>query len=674
MTGAGLFGTFRAQPGSGSIVALGADPARLLIQSAEVVYPAATLQLGAALELFGKDVGCGGVSAAMDAAGALDAQVSCTPRNPVSLVGGGSRTQIALLNLAGNFAFNPTTSVATYDIAGAGQFRLDASGANCGASMQLRVQNSGVSVSQFTPRCDPGEGTSNVGWLETRLSSLQMKRFAYTAGTGFDFELSVDLMPLIPSIPGFTLPTLAAVGITQNGLSIPAIDVTINRDPITVAGFGMKLRRVTLPAFTLSWADWEGSSAAAFRFGFDADFTMPNLPGEAACLTAEPISIRGAEISNGRLKAPLAERRFTPACGITLQSQTRLASSDVGLTQVSNSGVMQQGGTGSASGDGEDGGSGSGSGGGDGGGTGGASGGGGGGNKYFAAWLAMVQSAVPGMPKLGSCASPESRAAYGAWKTGVNSEDPNQVFAWPPCLDPSDISEWNAWENIEEPLPPPPLVGAFEELGSGNFALALQKANEERKKYDDKVDKAYDEYQDALDNPPCDIRTAECRKRIDDLRAKWEKERKDKDDALAKSPLQAMVSFKHTLGNCYAIQRQKELLGAADTTQGSLEACSASEALEFYRNNVLLPALTPPWYDQRTGQPIPGYTPDPKAVRRWCDNGYRDAAQAYVGAERQAQMIDQSTPGLAPVLTVGRLCVWSRPTPISWPHVAAAAP
>src|SRR5262249_15611542 len=157
----------------------------------------------------------------------------------------------------------------------------------------------------------------------------QMKRFSYAVGTGFDFELAVDLMPWIPAIPGFTLPPLTAVTLTQAGLAIPAVDVTINRPAITAAGVGLQVKKVTLPAFTLSWNDWQLHSGSGFKFGFDADLSMPNLPGEAACLTAQPISITGAELSNGRFKARLAERRFTPACGVTLQKDVRLASSDV---------------------------------------------------------------------------------------------------------------------------------------------------------------------------------------------------------------------------------------------------------------------------------------------------------------------------------------------------------
>ncbi len=62
VTAAGLYGTLTADAGSDSaLVALGQDPARLLVRQARVTLPGGTVSLSGALELFGRDVGCGGV-------------------------------------------------------------------------------------------------------------------------------------------------------------------------------------------------------------------------------------------------------------------------------------------------------------------------------------------------------------------------------------------------------------------------------------------------------------------------------------------------------------------------------------------------------------------------------------------------------------------------------------
>jgi len=350
VTASGLFGTLRAERAGGRpLLALGNDPVQLTVRRAQLTLPGGTLALDGDLQLFARDIGCDGVQMAVTPEGALTATAACSPNKVLPLVGDAARAQIALRSIGGMVTIGLDDGALTYALSASGDFRLDAGlgggvGANCGAGIALALTDGDVSVPSFTPRCDAGEGESDMGWLKTRLSSLTLNRFAYTPGQGFDFELVVDLAPWLPAIEGLELPRLTQVTVTQSGFSIPAVDVTVARPPFTLGGFGLKVTRVQLPAFTLTWNDWQIGSANKFRFAVDAELTLPEFPGDGgACLNARPIRITGAEIANGKFRAKLEEQRFTPACGITLFAP------DAGGTggATGDSGAVATGGAGS---------------------------------------------------------------------------------------------------------------------------------------------------------------------------------------------------------------------------------------------------------------------------------------------------------------------------------------
>ncbi len=325
VTAGGLFGQLVADGGEGApLASFGTDPVRLLVRSARVTLPAGEVALDGGLELFARDLGCGDVSGVLTAAGVLTANVACTPATPLGLGGAGDRTQIAFRSVTGPLSLDFAAGTVTYDLAASGELRLDVGGAgrpgaNCGGGLSLGVRDGAVEERSFTARCDAGEGESDLDWLHARLSSLTLRRLAYTAGSGFDFELAVDLQPFLPSLPGFSLPPITAVTITRDGLAVPAVDVAVTQPPLSLAGFGLKVTRVRLPAFTLSWNDWQARSPAGFHFALDAEVTLPQLPaGAPACLAGQPLSLSGAELADSKFRLTLAERRFTPPCGITL--------------------------------------------------------------------------------------------------------------------------------------------------------------------------------------------------------------------------------------------------------------------------------------------------------------------------------------------------------------------
>src|SRR5690242_19821289 len=324
VTAAGLYGTLSAQaPAGGALLTVGQDPAQLLITGAHVTLPGGAVSLTGGLNAFGQDVGCTGLTATFATDGSLNANVSCLPAKPLQLVAGESRAQLILHALTGSF------SNAAYHLTASTELRLDTGvatafgattgNANCGGTFSLDVTNGAVTPSAFTPRCDAGEGDADLGWLHAKLSSLALQKFSYAPGKGFDFALTVDVAPWVPAVSGLTLPASAGVTITPSGLSIPSLDVGLTQQPFRLAGFGLRVTHVRLPAFTLSWGDWSLGSATGFKYSVDAEVSFPELPaGTAGCLSAQTISITNATLAGGAFTATLGEKQFNPPCSLTL--------------------------------------------------------------------------------------------------------------------------------------------------------------------------------------------------------------------------------------------------------------------------------------------------------------------------------------------------------------------
>jgi len=324
VTAAGLYGTLTARaPAGGALLTVGQDPAELLVTAAEVTLPGGAVSLTGSLNVFGQDVGCSGVTASLASDGSLAANVTCLPVKPVPLAPGGARAQLDLHALSGSF------STTAYHLTASAEFRLDAGlasafggqtgSANCGGTFTIDVASGTVTASAFSPRCDAGEGDADLGWLHAKLSSLAMQKFSYAAGKGFDFAFTVDLAPWVPAVTGLSLPTASGVTLTPTGLSIPSLDVGLTQQPFRLAGFGLRVTHVRLPAFTLSWSDWSLGSATGFKYSVDAEVSLPELPaGTAGCLSAQTIAITNATLAGGAFSATLGEKHFTPPCSLTL--------------------------------------------------------------------------------------------------------------------------------------------------------------------------------------------------------------------------------------------------------------------------------------------------------------------------------------------------------------------
>ncbi|MCC7001110.1 MAG: hypothetical protein IT357_03050, partial [Gemmatimonadaceae bacterium] len=311
ITPSGLDGVLTAESGAGApLVAIGGDPVRFTVARASVAFPQARASFVGGLELFGQDVGCSNVSGDVEAGGALTVSVVCSPERPLSLIPGVDRFQLSLAGVAGEVSVNLTTGAVTPTLSAAAELDFDA-GIACSANFELGVTASGVTTNDFRPNCDAGDGSAELGFVQRALSALRIERFGYTAGRGFDFAMALDATPNIPLLAGLEIPSLAGIQITRDGMRFPSLDVAIPGTGITAGGFGFRVSRVRLPAFTLSWTDWQSNNGNSFDFGFDAALTLPSLgAGAPSCLAGDAITLRDVGITNGRFRATVAPRDF----------------------------------------------------------------------------------------------------------------------------------------------------------------------------------------------------------------------------------------------------------------------------------------------------------------------------------------------------------------------------
>lgn len=332
LTAAGISGRLTAGDTSGSsFAAVGTAPARLRVKQASVTLPGGTLDLSGTLELLGQDVGCAVGSGSVDGTGKVSASIGCRPATPLTLIPGVTRTQLALTAVSGSFTGDLRAGTSSYQLTASGQLALDAGGQNCGGSLSLAITNGSVTPGPFTPACDV-TGTADLGWLALTLSNLKVQKLSYATATGLDFALQLDVTPSLPSMPAVLLPTATGVTVDRSGVTLPAAEVTVTRPAVSIAGFSLKVTRATLPAFTLSWQDWQAHRATGFAFGIDGSLSYEGAAGVSlpSCLTGKPLTLTGAKLATGALTASLADQSFSPACEVTMGGALTLAVDKVG--------------------------------------------------------------------------------------------------------------------------------------------------------------------------------------------------------------------------------------------------------------------------------------------------------------------------------------------------------
>lgn len=322
LTESGLTGTVSATaPQGGSLVALGQNPVRVRIEHAQVSFPRGGLTFNGGLELFGQAVSCDDVNGTVADDGKVTLTTSCSPGQPLELIPGVDRLQLSVRALAGTIHADLAAGTASYSLTAATELAVDAGGPSpCSAALDLSLADSGLSVDHFQSQCDMSGATADLGWLKLKLSSLALDRLAYSPSSGFDFAFRLNIRPEVPALQQLDLPPLDSVVLSTSGLSIPALDVPLNLPRLQLAGFGLGVTHVHLPAFTLSWSDWQAHAPNGFDFAFDVDLTMPQLPAvDLGCIRTNAISLQQAQLMDGRFVAQIPDTTFAPgSCRLTM--------------------------------------------------------------------------------------------------------------------------------------------------------------------------------------------------------------------------------------------------------------------------------------------------------------------------------------------------------------------
>ncbi|MEX1181977.1 MAG: hypothetical protein WEF86_01995 [Gemmatimonadota bacterium] len=324
VTAGGLVGVLAADGGGTGLFVTGADPVALRVRQVQASWPGARLEMRGSLEVFGRDIGCGRVTAYTDSDGGMTALVSCQPAAAIPLVEGVERVQLRVRALTGSLVLGETSSGLAHSLTAAGELELASGAARCGAAFELGLEDGALEPRTFRPLCDPTDATLDLGSLRLRLSALELERLTYTAGAGFDFAARMDADVSARGMPQLALPQLTGVVLTPRGVTFPETDAAIDHPRADIGGFGVRVTRARMAEWTMPWRVWDAGAdqdadGAGLRFGLDMDVTLRGAgAGAPACLTSDPIRVAQAELAEGRLTAELAERVFEPACALPL--------------------------------------------------------------------------------------------------------------------------------------------------------------------------------------------------------------------------------------------------------------------------------------------------------------------------------------------------------------------
>ncbi|MFO7894270.1 MAG: hypothetical protein R6U63_11085 [Longimicrobiales bacterium] len=200
-----------------------------------------------------------------------------------------------------------------------------ADGGACDASFNLQLSDDGVSYdpASVNSACTGFQAPVGGDWLGGRLQNLSLDRFSWTDRDGWDFAVSLDLDLSVPGV--VELPTVVGVSADPDGLHVPALEATLPSAQVELAGVGLALTAVHLPAFDLSWDDWQIRSAGGFAPTFDAAVSFPDLPpGTPECLATAEFVLGALELSDGRFRAAVMPHDFAPACALPLGGEVAL--------------------------------------------------------------------------------------------------------------------------------------------------------------------------------------------------------------------------------------------------------------------------------------------------------------------------------------------------------------
>ncbi len=328
LTRDGVAGTLVAEDASG-LVALGEDPASLIVTRVQTAFPSGETLADGRLKLFDGPE-CDLDRLALNGP-ALTAQASCDVNESLTLTGSASgglaSLDLRIGTVRGTLTGDLAASTFAPDLSADLTVALDVPQAACTAFATVDISASGATARDLRPSCNAG--TLDLGVARLDLAGIDLSGLGYTAASaaaspedaGWTLaSLGLDGALSFPAL-GVSLPQMD-LGLGARGLEIPAITasgVSLGARPVSLGGFGLDLTELSLPDLTIPMPSFGGlqnqaedlaqeadSTARAWRFALKSKLKLPDSPALPACLRNREVDLGSAGYADGALTLPLA--------------------------------------------------------------------------------------------------------------------------------------------------------------------------------------------------------------------------------------------------------------------------------------------------------------------------------------------------------------------------------
>ncbi|NOX18113.1 MAG: hypothetical protein GXO87_07515, partial [Chlorobi bacterium] len=250
-------------------------------------------------KLFGEDAVCSDSTVlTLYSDGRLEGNLNCDLNMEFPLVEGSDKLTLFVNNFNGEFLTNLLTPKIDFDFEIDANLKLKLSeGHDYNPWILLGFTPDGVEIRDYDL------DTLGVGIipispsLEIGISNLSVPTLDWdsTPGSGWNFELGMDVLVRFPEFDNLTIPNLNGITLDNDGFHFPNISLpdlsgfgggsggADDGDGLRFefGGLGLKPLAFRMPAFDMDWFSPDGGNGD-WDFGFDFEIDFPNLEGDAS--------------------------------------------------------------------------------------------------------------------------------------------------------------------------------------------------------------------------------------------------------------------------------------------------------------------------------------------------------------------------------------------------------
>lgn len=291
---------------------LGNELAKLKFTKAIINFSFPQIELGGILELFDTPLPCNLSGFILDADGVINSPINCAGSFSIPLIRGSERLKLNLNTVIGNVSLNLNSRNFVFDIYVSGGFDFQPTETSrFGADITARIQNSGFSVEQFTPRGDLNISSIDLGWLKLKLSDLDLQSLNYIAGN-WSFNLLSSIEIILPYFNNLQLPRISNVSISATGFNIPSVNIpTLSLPRVNLEGFEFEFTSFRMNELMFPYFNWRSDALTGFNLNFNVRLRLPDLPSGTPIEIRDPNINIEANYNDGSFYAAIPARYFT---------------------------------------------------------------------------------------------------------------------------------------------------------------------------------------------------------------------------------------------------------------------------------------------------------------------------------------------------------------------------